>query len=62
LLRGPRKAAERATELGRSMATMMSRDSIAPRTSINAHTGRHRLLSVVRVPLADVKAIRRTLG
>ncbi|MDQ1465717.1 MAG: diacylglycerol O-acyltransferase / wax synthase, partial [Actinomycetota bacterium] len=41
---------------------MVSRDSIAPRTSINARTGRHRLLSVVRVPLADVKAIRRALG
>jgi len=35
------------------MGTMVSRDSIAPRTSINARTGRHRLLSVVRVPLAD---------
>ena len=62
LLRGPRHAAERATELARSMGTMVSRESIAPRTSINARTGRHRLLSVVRVPLADVKAIRRALG
>jgi WS/DGAT/MGAT family acyltransferase len=44
------------------MATMVNRDSIAPRTSINARTGRHRLLSVVRVPLADVKLIRRQLG
>ena len=42
----------------RSMGTMVNRESIAPRTSINARTGRHRLLSVVRVPLADVKAIR----
>ena len=62
LLRGPRHAIERASELARSMATMVSRESIAPRTSINARTGRHRLLSVVRVPLADVKAIRRALG
>jgi hypothetical protein len=62
MLRGPRHAAERASELARSMATMVNRDSIAPRTSINARTGRHRLLSVVRVPLADVKLIRRQLG
>jgi diacylglycerol O-acyltransferase len=62
LLRGPRHAAERASELARSMGTMVSRESIAPRTSINARTGRHRLLSVVRVPLADVKTIRRALG
>ena len=38
-----------------SMGTMVNRDAIAPRTSINGRTGRHRRLSVVRVPLADVK-------
>jgi WS/DGAT/MGAT family acyltransferase len=63
MLRGPRLAVERAGELGRSMSTMITRESIAPRTSINnARTGRHRLLSVVRVPLADVKTIRRAFG
>jgi len=62
LLRGPRHAVERAGELARSMRTMLHRESIAPKTSINARTGRHRLLSVVRVPLSEVKAIRRTLG
>ena len=62
LLRGPRHAVERAGELARSMGTMLNRESIAPRTSINARTGRHRLLSVVRVPLTEVKAIRRALG
>ncbi len=62
LLRGPRHALERAGELGRSLSTVITRDSIAPRTSINAQTGRHRLLSVVRAPLADVKTIRRSLG
>jgi diacylglycerol O-acyltransferase len=62
LLRGPRHAAERAGELARAMSTMLTRESIAPRTSINAQTGRHRLLSVVRIPLADVKQIRRSLG
>jgi diacylglycerol O-acyltransferase len=62
MLRGPRAAVERAGELGRSMSTMVTRDSIAPRTSINGRTGRHRLLSVVRVPLADVRTIRRAFG
>jgi diacylglycerol O-acyltransferase len=41
---------------------MVTRDAIAPRTSINARTGRHRRLAVVRVPLAEVKEIRRGLG
>ena len=41
---------------------MVTRDAIAPRTSINARTGRHRRLAVVRIPLADVKEIRRGLG
>ena len=44
------------------MSTMVTRDSIAPRTSITGRTGRHRLLSVVRVPLADVKTIRRAFA
>jgi len=62
VMRGPRHAIERAGELSRSLSTMVNRESIAPRTSINARTGRHRLLSVVRVPLADVKAIRHAIG
>ncbi len=62
VLRGPRRAVERARDLTQSLSTMVTRDAIAPRTSINAHTGRHRRLSVVRVPLADVKEIRRGLG
>jgi diacylglycerol O-acyltransferase len=62
LLRGPRHAYERAHEFARSMSTMVTRDAIAPRTSLNVHTGRHRRLGVVRIPLADVKEIRRGLG
>ena len=58
----PRHAVEQRERARRSMSTMVNRDSIAPRTSINARTGRHRLLSVVRIPLADVKAIRKALG
>ncbi len=62
MLRGPRRAVERARVFAQSMSTMVTRDAIAPRTSLNAHTGRHRRLSVVRIPLADVKEIRSGLG
>jgi WS/DGAT/MGAT family acyltransferase len=62
LLRGPRRALERAQEMIGSFGTIVTRDAIAPRTSINERTGRHRRLSVVRVPLPDVKEIRRSLG
>ena len=62
MLRGPRFAIERVNELSRSMSTMVTRDAIAPRTSLKERTGRHRRLSVVRVPLAEVKEIRRGLG
>ena len=62
MLRGPRRALDRAHELLQSMSTMVTRDAIAPRSSINARTGRHRQLAVVRVPLPDVKEIRRGLG
>jgi WS/DGAT/MGAT family acyltransferase len=62
LLRGPRRAIERVRELGQGMLTMATRDAIAPRTSINARTGRHRRLSVVRIPLGDVKQVRNGLG
>ena len=44
------------------MGTLMTRDAIAPRTSLNARTARHRRLSVVRVPLAEVKEIRAAFG
>jgi WS/DGAT/MGAT family acyltransferase len=63
LLRGPRRALSSFATLTRSMGTMVTRDAIAPRTSLNtARTGRHRRLSVVRVPLAEVKQIRRHFG
>jgi WS/DGAT/MGAT family acyltransferase len=62
MLRGPRRALKGAQEFAQSMSTMMTRDAIAPRTSINARTGRHRRISVVRVPLADIKEIRRGVG
>ncbi len=63
VVRVPRRSARRAVEVARSFSTMASRDSIAPRTSLNTvPVGRHRRLGVARVPLADVKAIRAALG
>ena len=62
LLRGPRHLFERLSEMTRSASTMVTRDAIAPRTSLNARTGRHRRLAVVRVPLSEVKEIRSGLG
>jgi len=62
LLRVPRRALARIGELTQGMSTMMTRSAIAPRTSLNGRTGRHRRLSVVRVPLAEVKEIRASLG
>ena len=62
LLRGPRRAVAAIGDAVRSMGTLMTRDAIAPRTSLNARTARHRRLSVVRVPLAEVKEIRAGLG
>jgi WS/DGAT/MGAT family acyltransferase len=62
LFRGPRRAVAAVSEAVRSMGTLMTRDAIAPRTSLNGRTGRHRRLSVVRVPLSEVKEIRAGLG
>jgi diacylglycerol O-acyltransferase / wax synthase len=61
-LRGPRLALKRATRVTRAMSTLVTRDAVAPRTSLNAHTGRHRRVAVVRIPLDDVKQVRRSLG
>jgi WS/DGAT/MGAT family acyltransferase len=62
MVRGPRRAMHQVTQLARSMSTMATRDAIAPATSINGRTGRHRSLAPVRISLADVKEIRRGLG
>jgi WS/DGAT/MGAT family acyltransferase len=62
VFRGPRRALEELHQLGGSMSTMVTRESIAPSTSLNGRTGRHRRLSVVRVPLDEVKAVRRAFG
>ncbi|MCU1427878.1 MAG: acyltransferase [Actinomycetia bacterium] len=60
-LRGPRRAISRATRMSRAMSTLVSRDAVAPQTSLNARSGRHRRLAVVRIPLDDVKRVRRAL-
>jgi WS/DGAT/MGAT family acyltransferase len=62
MLRGPRRAYERLREVTQSMSTLVTRDAIAPNTSLNARTGRHRRIAVVRVPLSEVKEIRRDIG
>jgi WS/DGAT/MGAT family acyltransferase len=62
MIRGPLRAWHRFHEIMNSMSTMVTRDAIAPRTSLNHRTGRHRRLSVVRVPLGEIKEIRAGLG
>jgi WS/DGAT/MGAT family acyltransferase len=62
MLRGPRRAYERLREVTQSMSTLVTRDAIAPNTSLNARTGRHRRIAVVRVPLSEIKEIRRDIG
>jgi WS/DGAT/MGAT family acyltransferase len=61
-LRGPRRAVQRATTTTRGVSSLLSRDAVAPRTSLNARSGRHRRLGVVRIPLDDVKTVRRAFG
>lgn len=61
-MRGPRQAVGRATTLTRQLATMVNRDLIATPTSLNGPVGRHRRFETVRVPLDDVKEVRRALG
>ncbi|MDZ4827540.1 MAG: wax ester/triacylglycerol synthase family O-acyltransferase [Actinomycetota bacterium] len=62
MVRSVRAALRIPRQMVRSMSTMVTRETIAPQTTINGVTGRHRQLSVVRVPLADVKDVRRGLG
>lgn len=62
IVRTIRSALRIPRQLVESLSTMATRDVIAPATTINRHTGRHRKLSVLRVALADVKEIRGGLG
>ena len=62
VLRGPRAALHRAQELTGSLQTLLGRDVVAPRTSLNQRVGRHRRFEPVRIPLDDVKTVRHALG
>jgi len=62
IVRGPRRALDRASQLARSMSTLVDRNAIAPRTSLNRRVGRNRRFEPVRVSLDDVKAVRKKLG
>ena len=59
----PRSARlERTGQLGRVARTLVDRNSIAPRTSINVAVGRRRRFEGVQISLDDVKTIRKAFG
>lgn len=59
----PRWATERLGSLARSIATLAEGGLVAPRTSLNHPVaGRSRRFGLVRVPLDDVKTVRRAFG
>jgi len=60
--RGPRRVVQRSAELATSFSSMVSRDAIAPKTSINAKIGQHRVFEVVRTSLGEVKQTKNALG
>jgi diacylglycerol O-acyltransferase / wax synthase len=62
LVRTPQRTFERTGQIGRALSTLVDRNSIAPRTSINVAVGRRRRFEGVKIPLDDVKAIRKSLG
>ncbi|MGZ6996283.1 MAG: WS/DGAT/MGAT family O-acyltransferase [Acidimicrobiia bacterium] len=62
IARTPQRTLERSGQLGRALSTLVDRNSIAPRTSINVTVGRRRRFEGVKVSLDDVKAIRKNLG
>jgi WS/DGAT/MGAT family acyltransferase len=47
---------------GRAATTLLSRQTVAPRSSINQPIGRHRRYEVVRQSMAGIKEIRESLG
>ncbi len=58
----PRRMLEQTGQLGRAFATVLEQPHLAPRTSLNVAVGRTRRLAGVRIPLDDVKVVRRALG
>ncbi|MGZ8734302.1 MAG: WS/DGAT/MGAT family O-acyltransferase [Acidimicrobiia bacterium] len=61
-VRGPQRAAASATRIVRSMHSMVDRQMVAPRTSLNTPVGRNRRFDTVKVSLDSVKNVRRALG
>jgi WS/DGAT/MGAT family acyltransferase len=62
IVRTPHRTFERTGQLGRALSTLVDRNSIAPRTSINVTVGRRRRFEGVKISLDDVKTIRKGLG
>ena len=62
IVRTPQRTFERTGQLGRALSTLVDKNSIAPRTSINVTVGRRRRFEGVKVSLDDVKTIRKGLG
>jgi WS/DGAT/MGAT family acyltransferase len=59
----PRRAVERIGTFARQLSTLADGTIVAPRTSLNRTvTGRSRRFGTVRVPLDDVKRVRRAFG
>ena len=61
-VRGPRRALQQVSQLTRSIASLVDRNALAPRTSLNNRVGRNRRFELVRVSLDDVKTVRQHLG
>jgi diacylglycerol O-acyltransferase / wax synthase len=57
-----REAARRVSEAVRSIGRVAEGAPVATRTSLNHPVGRHRRFGLARVPLEDVKVIRRAFG
>jgi diacylglycerol O-acyltransferase / wax synthase len=62
VVRTPQRTLERTGQLGRALGTLVDRNSIAPRTSLNVSVGRRRRFEGVQISLDDVKSIRKSLG
>jgi diacylglycerol O-acyltransferase len=60
--RTPARVASRATDLGRSLRSLLGSSPIAPRTSLNHRVTRGRRFAGVRLPLEDVQAVRSAVG
>ena len=60
--RAPQRAAARTGKVAGALRSLFDGSPLAPRTSFNVPVGRRRRFTGVRIPLADVKAIRAATG